>query len=227
MGLNGTFIQQLTHSSQAIDIQDYALGERETASNLTIVETEISEAGTYGCLAVNPVGVHRVTFELRVDGECYDMARVSRLIVAVSCCLSVPATLYLYPNDTVANRGDSLILTCAAYGTPQPNITWNRVDGGEFNASDMTQVAWFSNGTTFVVSSLTFCNLRIEDSGLYSCSAVNYAAGEVVEVSRNFSLLVQCECPHPVVGDTITFFFPSFVQLFLLWLQHWTLSSLQ
>ena len=45
------------------------IGDRERRSNLTIVGTEPSDAGAYGCVSVNEPGTNAVNATLTVHGE--------------------------------------------------------------------------------------------------------------------------------------------------------------
>ena len=50
-------------------IVEQEIGDRERRSNLTIVGTEPSDAGDYGCVAVNEPGTNAVNATLTVHGE--------------------------------------------------------------------------------------------------------------------------------------------------------------
>jgi len=99
----------------------------------------------------------------------------------------VPVVLQVYPNNTVATVGENVLLTCVAYGFPEPVVEWRREDEGELppliNISSFT---WMADGITFVASTLQICDLQLSDSGLYSCTA---AGGEM----RNFTIEIQCK----------------------------------
>ena len=107
----------------------------------------------------------------------------------MSCFLSSsePATIFLYPSDTTANLGDTVVLTCVARGFLEHILIWNRLDDGNFTPVNVTTYEKLSNGTIFIISVLTICNIELSDSGMYSCTAGNNVT---VSSSRNFSLTV-------------------------------------
>ena len=101
------------------------------------------------------------------------------------------ATLFLYPSDTTTNLSDTVVLSCVAHGFPEPTIIWNRLDGGKFIPVNVTTDTWISNGTIFISSVVTICNIELSDSGEYSCRAENNVTGIAVSDSQNFNLTVQ------------------------------------
>ena len=48
---------------------EHEIGERERSSNLTIIDTQPSDAGAYGCVAVNELGTSAENATLTVHGE--------------------------------------------------------------------------------------------------------------------------------------------------------------
>ena len=66
---NGTQTQ-IVAMDDVYYIDDQELeGERERISNLTIIEADPSDSGTYLCLAENEAGIDYATAELTVHGE--------------------------------------------------------------------------------------------------------------------------------------------------------------
>ena len=55
--------------SQNFSILEQEIGDRERRSNLTIIGTQPSDAGAYGCVAVNEPGTSEENATLTVHGE--------------------------------------------------------------------------------------------------------------------------------------------------------------
>ena len=86
------------------------------------------------------------------------------------------AEIVIAPADIItAQEGNTVLLTCAAYGSPQPDIAWFR--GGE-NVTNSTRVKVYPSyleegGVLFSLSILEICGVAVEDAGAYSCRASN------------------------------------------------------
>ena len=102
---------------------------------------------------------------------------------------SVPATLSLYPSDTVANLFGNINLTCAAHGFPEPTIAWEKINGN-LSTTDIVQTTLRSGGMELVTSTLEIRNIDLPDAGMYKCTATNNVIGVTVTDSRNFTLTV-------------------------------------
>lgn len=101
-----------------------------------------------------------------------------------------PAEILVSPGDTIAHVRRTVLFSCIAYGIPLPTFTWRRNDTILRNDSStiIYQSLTTKRGVTFVKSTLEICSLRVdEDSGVYSCSAVNVAT----TASASFELEVK------------------------------------
>ena len=90
------------------------------------------------------------------------------------------------PDDRQFYVNSTVLLTCVAYGTPLPAITWSK--GG----SSLTDVTVYNDvvvksRTNFVRSILRFCSTKSTDSGQYTCTADN----EFTNDSTTFQLTSQ------------------------------------
>ena len=78
--------------------------------------------------------------------------------------------------DTVAQAGNTLLLTCVGYGVPNPEVTWLK-DGVLLTNDSQTNIyvqEIEEEGVTFVQSILEICDLDAEsDTGTYYCEATN------------------------------------------------------
>ena len=107
----------------------------------------------------------------------------------------------------VVNETNPATLTCVATGIPQPNITWSVApsfftpvggggsmmvpidsDGIDYTISSTTRVLGSQN--IEVTSTLTVLNTDMNDSGVYTCEAMN-SLGSVNDTAE---LIVQCKC---------------------------------
>ena len=82
--------------------------------------------------------------------------------------------LLAQPSTRTATEGNTVYMTCAAYGYPFPEVTWykdGQVVGREYNGrlSVSTNIVNY-NGALVVQSDVKLCRLSIEDIGTYSCS---------------------------------------------------------
>uniref|UniRef100_A0A2A4JYR7 Hemolin n=1 Tax=Heliothis virescens TaxID=7102 RepID=A0A2A4JYR7_HELVI len=80
-------------------------------------------------------------------------------------CIPIHVTRPPYPSNVRLNPGDTLTLTCEAVGVPIPLISW-RLNWGHVPA----KCTWTSDRGIGV---LTCPNMQPEDSGAYSCEAIN------------------------------------------------------
>ena len=77
--------------------------------------------------------------------------------------------------------GDTVLLTCVAYGDLPLSISWSR-DGSTL-MNDSQRITIFEEeveegGTTFIQSILQICSTEANDAGVYSCIAENEAGND-------------------------------------------------
>ena len=81
----------------------------------------------------------------------------------------------IQPESSEFVAGNTVILTCVAYGRPgTPNVTWNQ-DGYELYPSDSVRIyqeVVEVGGIEFVMSMLEICGISEAEAGLYTCSAL-------------------------------------------------------
>ena len=88
------------------------------------------------------------------------------------CLLAVPSVIYPIQDETIT-EGDSLTLSCNAFGIPSPMVSWIKV-GGNMSTNE---------------NNLVFTNIKGSKAGEYRCEASNQC-GNASETARIF---VQCK----------------------------------
>ncbi|KAJ7996920.1 hypothetical protein DPEC_G00223500 [Dallia pectoralis] len=129
----------------------------ELNGKLIIAPAQKNDSGVYICVASNPIGVRE--------------SRAARLSV-----LAKPVFV-LKPQDVSVEIGESARFSCEAKGDPKPAVKWSREQGS------------LPNGRYLVNpdQSLQIHFVTPEDSGKYTCTAVN----DVGVVSSSAQLLVE------------------------------------
>ena len=127
---------------------------------------------------------------------------------------SEPPEVDITAETFVVNETNPAVLTCVATGIPAPSITWFvdasffmlgggggsmmvpiDSDGIDYSISSTTRVLGSQN--IEVTSTLTVHNTAMNDSGVYTCEAMN-SLGSVNDTAE---LIVQCKC---LVAATLT-----------------------
>uniref|UniRef100_A0A3Q2YR82 Hemicentin 1 n=1 Tax=Hippocampus comes TaxID=109280 RepID=A0A3Q2YR82_HIPCM len=114
---------------------------------LRISRTQVSDGGTYTCVASNRAGVDNRHYNLHVNPPVLDGAR---------------STV-----DVIVVRGNPASLLCLADGTPTPSVAW--LKEGRYLSND-TQVRLLNQNTT-----MQFLQAEVSNTGHYTCIASNTA----------------------------------------------------
>ena len=91
-------------------------------------------------------------------------------------CKSDQITIIIcQPNVTVCSpeEGNTIVLTCVAFGVPNPDISWTANGVTLSNDSRITVYSELveEGGVMFVSSMLEICSVGVDDAGRYSCMA--------------------------------------------------------
>ena len=87
------------------------------------------------------------------------------------------------PKNVAALETQTVLLSCGAFGTPTPNISWSTTASSRnlsvpsSNGVNITQRIETINTTEFVVSVLELCGVSTSDKGEYQCTATNGVTG--------------------------------------------------
>ncbi|XP_069722421.1 leucine-rich repeats and immunoglobulin-like domains protein 1 isoform X2 [Phaenicophaeus curvirostris] len=106
------------------------------------------------------------------------------------------------PRDLTIRTGTMVRLECAAEGHPPPQIAWQKDGGTDFPAARERRMHVMPDDDVFFIT-----NVKIEDTGVYSCTAQN-SAGSVL-ASANLTVLETPSLIHPLedhvvsVGETV------------------------
>ncbi|XP_061539337.1 LOW QUALITY PROTEIN: hemicentin-1 [Phycodurus eques] len=115
---------------------------------LRITRTQVSDGGTYTCVASNRAGVDNRHYNLHVHvPPVLDSAGITE--------------------DMTVVRGNLVSLLCFADGTPAPSVTWLK-DGGQLSSEK--QLRLLNQNTTMQI-----LQTQVSDTGLYTCIASNTA----------------------------------------------------
>uniref|UniRef100_A0A452F193 Hemicentin 2 n=1 Tax=Capra hircus TaxID=9925 RepID=A0A452F193_CAPHI len=134
---------------------------------LLIEQAQLSDAGSYRCVASNVVGSAEMQYSLRVN---------------VPPRITLPPSL---PGPVLLHS--PVRLTCNATGAPSPLLMWLK-DGNPVSMAGTTGLQVFPGGRVLMLSSV-----RASDSGSYSCVAVS----AVGEDRRDVILRVHSESRAP------------------------------
>ena len=117
---------------------------------------------------------------------CFDMSVETAAIVAHP------------PDYSSVTAGQTIQLTCVAYGYPIPSITWKDVSNNLDLSDKVIQNMVPTNHTKFLVSVLQLCDVTPAQNAEYSCSADNgLAAPAIANQSVRFFITVS----QPVTGE--------------------------
>ena len=159
------------------------------SSTISITGAQLGDAGSYLCQVVNENG--NMTQEIStvsVFGECKNqsISNISFFSFSVQPVIVVPP-----PAPIATTPGNNLTLQCNASGYPAVTITWLR-DGMPTDAGSVTvTTSNSSDGVVLVSSVLTLVNVEAEDSGSYSCRAVNNVS-DVTRVVTEITITGKC-----------------------------------
>ena len=83
-------------------------------------------------------------------------------------------SFYAQPEDIIASLGNHVVLTCAAEGSPAPEIAWLKDD-----EKIATRNAVLFQGKGSSTSALTIQSVENKDSGRYACQATSHVTSAI------------------------------------------------
>jgi len=130
----------------------------EYTSLLHLINTQDADVGDYQCIAFNLYGI-----------VYSQKAKVT---------INVMPTFTKTPVDITVKKGNTARLECAAKGKPLPEISWEKDGGDDFPAARERRMHVMSLDDVFF-----FVDVKANDSGIYSCKAMNDAGVIVANAS--------------------------------------------
>ncbi|XP_063303030.1 leucine-rich repeats and immunoglobulin-like domains protein 3 [Pelobates fuscus] len=149
----------------------------EYTTILRLQNVEFNSEGKYQCVVSNDFGT---TYSVK-----------AKLTVNM-----LPSFISI-PTDLSIRAGSTARLECDAIGHPSPEIAWQKNGGTDFPAARERRMHVMPDDDVFFM-----VNVKMEDSGIYSCTAQNSAGS----ISTNITLTVL-ETPsfmRPLVDQTVS-----------------------
>uniref|UniRef100_A0A3Q3KS82 Obscurin-like protein 1 n=1 Tax=Monopterus albus TaxID=43700 RepID=A0A3Q3KS82_MONAL len=173
-------------NNEKIDPQGrYRVFEDGNVYNLIISAVATDDSGQYICKAKNSIGETYAAATLKVEGEAQEMELREE---------NKPRFL-IKPLSTRAGRGDDAVFSCKLWGSPRPEVVWEK-DGKKLN--EIFESTHFSvgyqDGGWFL---LKIFKTRAPDGGVYTCKARN----EFGEALAGAVLLVDAGPGHEEEGN--------------------------
>ncbi|KAL0113573.1 hypothetical protein PUN28_012616 [Cardiocondyla obscurior] len=157
-------------------------GITEATSTLYLINVTYANAGKYQCMVTNTYGT---TYSSK--------ARLSVLVYP---------SFSKIPHDIRVNAGSTARLECSAAGQPTPQIAWQKDGGNDFPAARERRMHMMpTDDVLFII------NVKMADSGIYSCIAQNTAgliiANATLTILETPSFVKPMENKEITVGGSI------------------------
>ncbi|KAK3506808.1 hypothetical protein QTP70_028372 [Hemibagrus guttatus] len=170
-------------------------------SKLQIARSQLTDSGTYTCVASNVEGKAQKTYRLTIQGK-YKQHNHTCTTCSFNIQFSRSGVLFTLvppsitgsemPSETSVLLNDSIQLVCHVIGTPAPTIQWLK-DGIALSETGLRNIRISPDGSTLTVTAT-----HTTDSGKYTCVATNQAGEE----DRIFNLNVYVPPVIQSNGDT-------------------------
>ncbi|CAF1208181.1 unnamed protein product [Didymodactylos carnosus] len=143
---------------------------------LEILNSTVTDTGTYKIFAMNDAGESQTLINLNVDASAQPEVKNDQK----STTMKAP-TFMDKPKDITANDGEKVQAQCKITGIPVPEITWF------LNKKEVKPSTEFIQEYDGQIAKLTIPDGYVEDSGDWMCEAWNEAG----EATENFKLTIK------------------------------------
>lgn len=173
---------ELNDTNLQTNLSSSESGVTEATSVLHITNVTHSNAGKYQCMVTNTYGT---TYSAK--------ARLSVLVYP---------SFSKIPRDIRVNAGSTARLECSAEGQPSPQIAWQKDGGNDFPAARERRMHMMpTDDVLFII------DVKMSDSGVYSCTAQNLAglivANATLTILEIPSFVKPMENKEIMVGGSI------------------------
>ncbi|XP_014478669.1 PREDICTED: leucine-rich repeats and immunoglobulin-like domains protein 3 isoform X2 [Dinoponera quadriceps] len=159
-----------------------ANGTTEASSVLQLINVTHANQGKYQCMVTNNYGA---TYSAKATLSVLIFPSFSKI-----------------PHDIRVTAGKTARLECSAEGQPSPQIAWQKDGGNDFPAARERRMHMMpTDDVLFIV------DVKMADSGVYSCTAQNLAglivANATLTILEKPSFVKPMENKEIMVGDSI------------------------
>ena len=112
--------------------------------------------------------------------------------VYIICCFTVPPSIIrpMEGHEFTITEGSDGSITCTATGYPPPTVVWQNIDSNNrlMSGTPMISPTGVGNVTSVSVELMVTGAMR-RDSGMYTCSAINFISSD----TTNIAITVHCK----------------------------------
>ena len=161
-------------------------GDLYVISILKVCSIEDDDLGQFSCIASSGDG--NITATWTMD------AFVDSGAIITTNEVGVPPVIVIAPGPSLVTYNYSVVMTCVAYGNPNPTFTWSRFDDASLTSANsrvnVLEEVLIVGGKSYVQNTLQLCGVTPEDLGEYSCAASNDAGNTTQTFVFSYAELV-------------------------------------
>uniref|UniRef100_A0A8C8R9U8 Ig-like domain-containing protein n=1 Tax=Pelusios castaneus TaxID=367368 RepID=A0A8C8R9U8_9SAUR len=143
--------------------KDYKIYFEDKIASLDIPLAKLKDSGNYVCTASNEAGSSSTSATVTIRGKFLSFLNLS---------LEPPSFVKKVDPSYLLTPGESAHLQSKIKGSPEIQVTWFK-NNKEIRESNTYKMSFVNSVAALVIS-----EVKVEDSGSYSCEAVNDAGGD-------------------------------------------------